>query len=176
MQAVAAVFLVAALGAYLVIRTVAHAASAHLALLIGAGFLVVAVIIAVTIALVWGATHHTMMSYPSYEKPRRKLPEPAEPRVIAAAPARPEPFSSDSRTWAELVEQAERAEARQRAIIEGTLVPEKCEGPGCAEELDDDPWVVMVEEDGAREEHRFCSAECSEAWEEADKARHAEAR
>jgi len=38
----------------------------------------------------------------------------------------------------------------------------ECEGPECANKLDDDPW--QAQPPGAAEPHLFCSRECASAW------------
>lgn len=178
MPVVVIVVIAAILLAYVALREAAHLASAHLVPFIGAGALVVALIIGVTLALIRGATHHTMISRPVIEQRRRpELPSPAEPMAIEPPKARPDPFSSDGKTWAELVAAAEREEALKRGNALPRAERALCEGPDCGEPLDEEPWVIEVRAGKGTWQHRFCSEECADEWEAQDKeARHAGSR
>lgn len=137
-------------------------------LLCGAGAALVIMVVA--IALVKGATRHAVVNW---SPPRRlsrdeMLPLPA-PRAPAALPAgRVDPFTADGPAWAELIEQAEREELLRQGPREARVIGPRCEGPGCREELDDNPWKIRAEGGARSEEHSFCSRECAEAWKEQD--------
>jgi hypothetical protein len=38
-----------------------------------------------------------------------------------------------------------------------------CEGPGCGNKVDDDPWTAAPEDD-PDDKHRFCSHRCARRW------------
>jgi hypothetical protein len=92
------------------------------------------------------------------------LPLPAPPEPTALPQGRADPFTADGPAWAELIEKAEREELLRRGPREARVIAPRCEGPGCAEALDDNPWKVSAEAGGRSEEHSFCSRECAEEW------------
>lgn len=168
----AAVIVIVALivAASLIVR----AAGPHLPLFLALGAGSVAVILGIAFALVKGATRHAVMVW---SPPRRMsrdemLPLPA-PRPVAALPpaGRVDPFTADGQTWAELVERAQREELLRQGPREARVIAPRCEGPGCAGELDDNPWKIRAEDGTRSEEHSFCSRECAEAWQEQDSER-----
>lgn len=46
----------------------------------------------------------------------------------------------------------------------GTGDPRDCEGPGCLNKVDDDPWTARVH--GEEGEHLFCSEACTGRWQQ----------
>lgn len=178
MPAVLVIIIVAFVAAYLALRALMHAASAHLGLLIGAGALVAAAIIAITLALIRGATHHTKIYYQPGARPApRELPSPAEPAAIGPPKTASDPFSSGGAKWAELVAAAEREEALRKGSALPLAEFPLCEGPDCEEPLIEEPWILRVSAGKDAWEHRFCSEECMDEWQHQDEAaRHASAR
>ena len=130
------------------------------------------VVLAITILVLKGAARHAVIAWSPPRAVTRDsmLPLPAAPQ--AAGPptsgAR-EPFSSSSApAWDALIEQAERDELMRAAPREARVVRPRCEGPGCRERLDGNPWVIQVQDRGHEEDHSFCSRECAEDWQDQD--------
>lgn len=174
------VVLVAAafIAAVLVIGAIVRAVEAHaMVVIIGLG-VGLPLIIAAVIAFLRGLNHHTVLQLTPLPPPppRPQLPPPASPQPIQVSKkTRPDPWTADGPTWAEIVEQAERDELLQQGPREARIVRfGGCEGPRCHEALDDRPWVIEVEgDDGQVENHSFCSGECAQDWQDKDSAERA---
>jgi hypothetical protein len=143
-----------------------HAAGSRLPVILLGALGALIVITAVGWALLRGATHHAVVAW---SPPRRTtwdemLPLPAAPRPAALPAARKDPFTADGIGWAELIEQAEREELLRQGPREARVIAPGCEGPGCPEHLDGNPWQIRADTDGHVEEHSFCSRECAESW------------
>jgi hypothetical protein len=94
---------------------------------------------------------------------RVPLNPPVRGIVIEAAPARPAIRAAPPRP---VTAAAPPAPAPPR-------VGERCDGPGCQETLDDDPWDCGgVMPDGHEVKGQFCSRACMEAWQRLMTERH----
>jgi hypothetical protein len=156
--------------AMVLVAAAVRAAGPHLPLILACGMGALVVIMAIAVALVKGAARHAVVVW---SPPRRvsrdaMLPLPA-PRAPLALPAgRVDPFTADGPAWAELIEQAEREELLRQGPREARVIAPRCEGPGCAAELDDNPWKIRAEGGARSEEHSFCSRECATEWQRQD--------
>lgn len=150
-----------------VIRALVHVIESSPGTAIGCALIGVPLAILAGWAILRGTMRHVIVSVPE-KKPPPQLPSPAPRREIeAGAPRVIDPFSADAPAWEQLAEAADREEllrpgrreARRRLL---------CEGPGCGDQVEGEPWVVELEEDGKRSEHSFCSRECASLWQRQD--------
>lgn len=143
------------------VHAVVAVIAAHMALIglvLAAG---VPVTIVVLVALMKGASKHTVVAW---HEPRA-LPAP-EPRHELPAPARPAPRLAAGTLGGYWPEEDEEPDA---SVPEPVLVAEDCDGPRCAAPCGPSPWTVEVEVDRTgkgpvTETRRFCSARCAEEY------------
>lgn len=160
-----------AVAAFAVIRDGARAAAPELHVIVPAVIIGTIILGAVSLALIRGMHHSTVIRWQHREQEHRELPPAAEFRPLPpAVTGRIDPFTADdTRPWELAVEEADRAELSRQGPREARPVQDPCEGPGCGNALDEYAWEAELEplaEGGEPETHRFCSKECTEAWRE----------
>jgi hypothetical protein len=162
---------IAALAVYMAAEGLLRVVHGHVLIVVIGICAAIIAMTAVLFAFIRGLGRHTNLVIREIEPPRARpqLPAPATPRVTQAPPVqRTDPFSADGKTWAQLVEEEERAELLRRGPREARPV-HICKGISCYEILSDHPWAIDVErEDGQEETYLFCSRQCLEEWHQAD--------
>lgn len=148
--------------AWLAIVALAHWMAAHLAISV----LLVVLGVAGVAAFFRGLTHRAVVSTAELPPPKKRpeLPAPAKPQPVLERPGRNDPWTADGPAWAEIVEREEREELLRQGPREARIIAQPCEGPGCGQALDGNPWVIEVGTDNETEEHSFCSRECLDGW------------